>query len=173
MLGLHKDKVEIHSYTSEWAEEFKKEKAILKKLMGKYALSIEHVGSTSIPGLSAKPILDMAVGVKDISILRELIPFMNEHGYDILDSIEDKEEILGRKGTPDMRTHYIHIMVNDSERMKNQLLFRDYLIKNPQYIKEYENLKKDLSTKFKDDRLKYTAAKNDFIQKILTLAKSA
>jgi len=170
-LGLHKDKVELMPYTTEWADEFKKEKAILEKLLHGYALAIEHVGSTSIPGLSAKPILDIAVAVKDVNTLKNLIPLLSENGYDPLNSIEAKEELLARKGTPENRTHYIHIEIIGNTYWTNHILFRDYLLKHPEVIKEYEYLKQKLSTEHKDEREKYTAAKNEFIQHVLKLAE--
>lgn len=170
-LGLHKDKVDLSPYTTEWSNEFKKEKAILEKLLHGYALAIEHVGSTSIPGLSAKPVLDIAVAVKDIDALRQLIPLLSENGYDPLNSIETKEELLARKGTPENRTHYIHIEVIGSTYWTNHILFRDYLLQHPEVIKEYEALKQKLSTEHKDEREKYTSAKNEFIQRILKLAE--
>lgn len=74
MLGLHKDKVELVAYCKDWPQTFLQEKILLQEILGEDALSIEHVGSTSIPGLSAKPILDIAVAVKDEKTLEKLIP---------------------------------------------------------------------------------------------------
>ena len=172
MLGLHKDKVDLYPYDKEWAIEYQKEKKILEKVMAGYALDIQHVGSTSIPGLSAKPILDIAVAVKDEKTLIELIPIMTEAGYDVLDSIADKGEILARKGTPEARTHYIHIEVLNSEYWNNHILFRDYLLKHPEYIKKYEDMKREMQKLYKDDRKQYTAHKNEFIKLILEKAKA-
>jgi len=170
-LGLHKDKVELMSYTTEWANEFKKEKAILEKLLHGYALAIEHVGSTSIPGLSAKPVLDIAVAVKDLDTLRKLIPLLSENGYEVTDSIDTKEEIFARKGISELCTHYIHLEVIGNTYWKNHILFRDYLLQHPEVIKEYEALKQKLSTEHKEEREKYTSAKNEFIQRFLGLVE--
>lgn len=171
MLGLNKDRVELVPHDDSWAAEFESEKKRLKKLLGKAAIDIQHVGSTSIPGLMAKPILDIAVAVKSASVLRKLISVLSAAGYDVKDSINELGEILARKGTPDNRTHYIHIEVLNSMFWNNHILFRDYLIKHPEYIKEYEDLKKDMFERFKDERKLYTAAKNDFIEKILDYAR--
>ena len=170
MLGLHKDKVHLAEYCSDWPIEFEKEKKILKMILGDFALAIEHVGSTSIPGLSAKPILDIAVAVKDIETLRALIPVLASAGYDVLDSIEDHGEVLARKGKPECRTHYIHVEVIGSEYWNNHILFRDYLLKHPAYVKKYEELKRNLEKEFQDDRKKYTATKKEFIQQVVELA---
>ena len=170
ILGLHKDKVHLVSYCPDWVKEFKKEKEILQKILGAIALQIEHVGSTSIPGLSAKPILDIAVAVENIETLAKLIPVLTKAGYDVLNSIENKGEILARKGNTENRTHYIHIEVIGSTYWNDHILFRDYLLKHPEYIKQYENLKESLAIQFQDDRKQYTSAKNEFIQHILKLA---
>lgn len=171
MLGLNKDIVMLVPHQDDWHLEYEKERKSLEKVMAGYALDIQHVGSTSLPGISAKPILDIAVAVKDKKVLEELIPIMTDAGYDVKNSIDDLGEILARKGTPDCRTHYIHIEVLGSEFWNNHILFRDYMLNHPEYISEYEKVKVDAFTHFKDERKKYTSAKNDFIQKILKLAK--
>jgi GrpB-like predicted nucleotidyltransferase (UPF0157 family) len=172
MLGLDKNIVKLVPYDPEWVEEYKKEEAILKEVLGDYALDIQHVGSTSIPGISAKPILDIAVAVKDLATLSTLIPIFTEAGYDVMDSIESNGEILARKGTPDNRTHYIHVEVLGSEYWNNHILFRDYLLKHPEYIAKYEEIKNAAYNLYQGERKKYTAEKNNFIQDVLTKAKN-
>ena len=171
MLGLHKDVVELVPYDYSWKDDYHNEELILRNLLGEYALDIQHVGSTAIPGISAKPILDIAVAVKDEETLLKLIPILSEAGYEVKDSISESGEILARKGPVESRTHYIHIEVHGSEYWNNHILFRDYLIKYPRYIAEYEKLKREVFQLYKDERKKYTAAKNEFIAKILSLAK--
>lgn len=170
MLGLHKDKVSLVPHSSNWHKEFEQEKERLKTILGNIAIAIEHIGSTSIPELSAKPIIDIAVGVKDIATLKTTIPLLTASGYDILDSIETKGEVLARKGTPDNRTHYIHVEILGDTYWNNHIMFRDFLLKHQEYVEAYEKLKKDLAIQFSDDRKKYTAAKNNFIQNVLKLA---
>lgn len=171
MLGLDKDKVVIVPYSSEWITEFEKEKKRLETLLKGRILAIEHIGSTSIPELCAKPILDIAVAVQTKDVLYDLIPILSKNGYDVKDSIEDKGEILARKGSPECRTHYIHIEVMGSACWRNQILFRDYLLTHSKSAEQYERLKKEIAEKYKDERKKYTAAKNDFIQDILQKAQ--
>ena len=170
MLGLHKDIVELVPYDSSWVEEYKKEERILRNLLEEYIVDIQHVGSTSIPGLSAKPILDIAVAVESKETLIKLIPILTNAGYDVKDSIDINGELLARKGSPECRTHYIHIEVVGSEYWNNHILFRDYLINHTEYIKEYEEMKINALSKF-SERKKYTAEKNEFIKNILNLAK--
>lgn len=171
MLGLNKNVVELVPYDESWVQEFEQEKKRLKKILGKSALDIQHVGSTSIPGLRAKPILDIAVAVENASMLRHLIGVLSEAGYDVKDSINELGEILARKGTPENRTHYIHVEVINSLFWNNHILFRDYLLNHPEYIKKYESLKTEMFERFKDERKLYTAAKNDFIEEVLELAR--
>lgn len=172
MLGLNKDIVELAPYDENWVKEFEQEKKRLEKILGKSALDIQHVGSTSIPGLRAKPILDIAVAVENASKLKELIGVLSDAGYDVKDSINELGEILARKGTPENRTHYIHVEVINSLFWNNHILFRDYLLSHPEYIKKYENLKTEMFERFKDERKLYTAAKNDFIEEVLEFARA-
>lgn len=103
---------------------------------------------------------------------RNLFLFFQQNGYDVLDSIEKCGEILARKGMPNCRTHYIHVEVLNSTYWNNHILFRDYLLKYPKFVQQYENLKRSIADRYKDERKKYTAEKNAFIQHVLNLAKS-
>ena len=170
MLGLNKDIVKLVPYEKNWADEFEKEKRLLREILGDYALDIQHVGSTSIPGIISKPILDIAVAVSDLSVLSKLIPILTDAGYDVKDSIEDKQEILARKGTPENRTHYIHIEAFNGEFWKHHILFRDYMLAHKEAVIEYEKIKREAYNKYKDERKKYTEAKHKFIREILEKA---
>lgn len=171
MLGLEREEVKLTPYDENWKNEFEKEKVLLQEYLKDIALLIEHVGSTSIEGLSAKPILDIAVGVLNKEALYKTIDKMSSFGYQVKNSIEDRDEVLAIKGNGTNHTHYIHIMVASGDRCKNQILFRDYLKKHKEKIVEYENLKKELVKIYKDERLNYTAGKNDFILSVLEEAK--
>ncbi len=138
-IGLNKSSVEIYPYDKTWAVEFEKEKKILEGILKDFDVKIEHVGSTSIPGLSAKPIIDIAIGVKDEKTLFKLEPVMANAGYDILNDYETKGEILARKGPPECRTHYIHMQRIGSEYWDEFMYFKRYLLEHPQEIKAYED----------------------------------
>lgn len=171
MLGLEREEVKLTPYDENWKNEFEKEKVLLQEYLKDIALLIEHVGSTSIEGLSAKPILDIAVGVLNKETLYKTIDKMSSFGYQVKNSIEDRDEVLAIKGNGTNHTHYIHIMVASGDRCRNQIIFRDYLKKHKEKIVEYENLKKELAKIYKDERLNYTAGKNDFILSVLEEAK--
>jgi GrpB-like predicted nucleotidyltransferase (UPF0157 family) len=162
--------VKLEEYTSKWNEMYKEEKHNLKRLLGKYALSIEHIGSTSIVGLKAKPIVDIGIGVEklqDFELIKDKFtayPYSYKLDY-------DNDEVLIRKHDNDFVTHLIHVMRIDGERYKNTILFRNYLSNHSDVLKDYQNLKEQLAKKYANERKKYTASKNDFIQQVLKKAK--
>lgn len=170
MIGLNKNLVEVKPYDESWPCDFEKENKILKEILKNYKVQIEHVGSTSIPGLSAKPIIDIAIGVKDEKTLFEIESVMKNAGYDVLNEYEKKGEILARKGSQECRTHYIHMQLIDSEYWNEFMYFKKYLLEHPEEIKKYEEIKKDLSQKFANERKKYTEGKNKYISTILEKA---
>ena len=169
-MGLERGIVKVVGYDPEWASEFIKEKDALKKIFKDVAISIEHMGSTAVCGLSAKPIIDIAVGVKDLKDFNLVKEKFKYAPYSIKeDSVSD--EILIRKGPETNRTHFIHVMEIDKDRYKNVILFRDYLRNHPKAMREYEELKISLAKKFPKDRNKYIEGKQDFINNILEKAK--
>lgn len=172
MIGLDKNSVQVIPYCETWKEEFEKEKAILERLLGAYSVQIEHVGSTALPGLSAKPIIDIAVGAKDEQTLFKLEKVMQKAGYDVLNEYQKKGEILARKGPPENRTHYIHMQVIGSEYWNEFVYFKRYMLDHPDEIKVYQILKEELSSKYANERKKYTSGKNEYISKILQKAYS-
>lgn len=178
-IGLKKGFVEVQKYNPKWQEEFNKEKDNLEKIFGDVAKSIEHVGSTSVPGLSAKPIIDIAVGVdslEDIDQVREKI--LKFPHYSIKEDNADGE-ILMRRGVPvkpgddkpDYITHFIHILEIDSRKYKETIMFRDYLRAHDGAMKKYEKLKQNLAQKHANDRKAYLYGKDEFIQSILSKCK--
>lgn len=169
-MGLKVGLVKLEEYTSEWKILFEKEKENLEKIFGNIAIKIEHVGSTSIEGLAAKPIIDIMVCIEKFSDFEKIREYFDKEPYSIKnDSPED--EILVRKGPEENRTHFIHIVENNSIRALNTIIFRDYLRNNKDALNEYEKLKKDLAEKYSNDRKSYTTSKSEFIQNIINKAK--
>lgn len=168
-MGLKVGTVKLEKYSSNWVNEFNEEKEILSKIFGDIALKIEHVGSTSIDGLSAKPIIDIAIAVNKLEDFEKIKSYFEKEPYSIKkDSVND--EILVRKGSEDNRTHFIHIMELNSKRYQDTIIFRNYLKDNIDTLKAYEKLKKDLANKYSNNRKMYTASKNEFIQKVIDKA---
>ena len=168
-MGLKVGTVKIEKYNHEWAIEFNKEKELLSKIFGDIAIKIEHVGSTSIEGLSAKPIIDIAIAVNKLEDFKKVQDYFEMEPYSIKeDSVDD--EILVRKGSEDNRTHFIHIMELNSKRYEDTIIFRDYLKNNIDTLKAYESLKNDLANKYTNNRKMYSASKNEFIKKVIEKA---
>jgi len=175
-IGLEKGIVKIEKYDPHWQEEFNIEKENLEKIFGDVAKSIEHMGSTSIVGLSAKPIIDIAVGVDALGdmgkVKEEILKFSH---YTIKVDNADGE-ILMRRGSPlqageiipDHITHFIHVMEINGRKYKDTFAFRDYLRVNHDVLKEYQSLKQKLAIEYKNDRKAYTKAKDEFIKNVLS-----
>lgn len=170
-MGLKVGEVKLEKYNPEWINKFYEEKENLQKMFGNLALTIEHVGSTSIPKLSAKPIIDIAVGVKSLKDFEIVKSLFLKFPYSVKEDSTDGE-ILVRKGPEDNRTHFIHVMEIDSERYKETIIFRNYLRTHKDALKDYENLKKDLAIKYKDNRKMYTESKRDFIREMIERSKN-
>ena len=169
-MSLKTGTVKLEKYDPKWHKMFLLEKNNLKKLFGDLAIEIEHVGSTSVEGLSAKPIIDIAVGMKDLKDFSKVKEKFINDPYSVKeDSVADEELI--RKGYPNT-SYLIHVMEIDSKRYKDQIIFRDYLIKNSNALRRYEDLKIKLAKEFADNRKMYTASKNDLINELLNEAYS-
>ena len=159
----------IEKYNSNWENEFLKEKEILSKIFGDLAIEIEHIGSTSVKGLSAKPIIDIAVALYKLDDFEKVKEKFQKEPYSVKED-SDEDEILIRKGAEDNRTHFIHVMEINSKRYKDTIIFRNYLRKHEEAMKEYESLKKELAKKYADNRKMYTSSKNEYIDNIIKKA---
>ncbi len=150
-----------------WPEQFRREAALISAIFGEALISIHHIGSTAIPGLSAKPVLDIMPLVRDISKVETYNRAMMDAGY------QPKGEygIVGRrffvKGGEADRTHHLHVYERDHSEVERHLAFRDYLAAHPDEAQEYGLLKKRLAREFRDDIDGYMAGKDSFIKGIL------
>jgi GrpB-like predicted nucleotidyltransferase (UPF0157 family) len=157
-------------YNPLWPEKFQKEKKLIEETIGDYiAGGIHHVGSTAIPGLSAKPVIDILVGVESLDKSRPCIKILEKIHY-VYFPYKEKYEHWFCKPSPEHREFHLHIMPADSAEFKAKIAFRDYLISHPEEKNRYESLKKELVGKFRNDREAYTDAKTDFVKKVVTKA---
>lgn len=171
-LGLVSGTVRIEEYNLAWKDEFIKEEKILKEQLLDFNVDIRHVGSTSIEGCSAKPIIDIAIGVESLEYGEQLVPVLNNIGYLYYgDAGIPGRHFLKRKNG-ELSTHFIHIEPIGGRLWKNHILFREYLIKHPQLIDEYSNIKKLLEKDFSENRDQYALGKNPFIENIIEIAES-
>ena len=140
-----------------------------------YVLDIQHVGSTAIPGLPAKPIIDIQIAAKSLEAMKVIaIPALQKLGYEYWYDNSDSERMFFVKGMPpfgEKRTHHVHIVEPTSKHWVGKIAFRDYLISHLEVAKEYELLKMELAQKHAFDREDYTSAKADFVNKVLRLAQ--
>lgn len=173
---LQKDCVNLVSYDSEWPLLAQIEIDKIKSVFPVDAIiDIQHVGSTAIVGLSAKPIIDIQIAVSSLENIKLLaVPGLQKLGYEYWANNPDPKQMFFVKGMPpygEKRTHHVHIFEQDSEHWCNKLLFRDYLRLHSDVANEYEQLKLKLAHEHLYDREKYTDAKMDFVNKVLQLAK--
>jgi GrpB-like predicted nucleotidyltransferase (UPF0157 family) len=170
-IGLKRGTVQLVAHTGRWAKSFGQErKNILSRLEGTVT-DIEHIGSTAIPGIVAKPIVDMLAGVPRVGgIARRLEYTMRSLGYQLRPNAGSKWNVLFVKGPESRRTHYLHVVRIGGAEWKRSLLFRDYLRSHPARARAYERLKLRLAQQYADRRPLYTKLKSAFIIETLRLA---
>jgi GrpB-like predicted nucleotidyltransferase (UPF0157 family) len=168
-IGLAHGQVRLRPYASEWALLFEQERAALQAALGPLALDIQHVGSTAIPGMVAKPILDIAIAIRDFEDGPMCVGPLEMLGYEYRGVVGVLSRHYFSKGEP--RTHHIHMYAVSSPDWENQLLFRDYLRAHRHWTRAYAELKQDLAQRFPQDREAYMVAKGPFIQEVLRLAR--
>ena len=174
---LKRDHVNLVPYNSEWPKLAQTE---IEKLKSVFPVStiidIQHVGSTAIPGVSAKPILDIQIAVQSLENMKLFAaPILQKLGYEYWDNNPDPNRMFFVKGMPpygEKRSHHIHIFKHNSDHWCNKLIFRDYLRSHADLAKEYEQLKSKLAQEHLYDREKYTDEKLDFVNRVLELAKN-
>lgn len=172
MLGLKKGQAALCDYDPEWPRLAGETIDELKNIFGETAVDIQHIGSTAIRGIKAKPILDIAVGVRQFNDLTYILPVLdasekyqkshNRFSNDLLYLVYDRE---GR------RTHQIHILRTDSIQWRNYVDFRDYMNAFPEKAKEYEELKVRLVTESEGVQIAYTDGKHDYMETALAEAR--
>jgi len=168
-----KRKVEIVNYDPQWPMLYKKEKTLIQKAIGHTIVGIEHIGSTAVPGLGAKPIIDILMAVNHLSDAEQCIEPLQSIGYEYVPEYEASipERRYFHKGHPPKEQHYhLHMVELTSDFWKKHLLFRDHLRTHPKIAQKYHELKKRLALKYGSDREGYTEAKTSFIKTIVTKA---
>ena len=173
MIGQHKRNFELVPYQSEWTDHFVQEAEQIRSALGDKALQIEHVGSTSIPGMAAKPVIDIMVAVETLNRSSELMLTLDEIGYDYfpLDTVPDRL-FFARELQPEIRTHHLILAQKESEFWKNQLLFRDYLREDDELASEYVQIKKEFAEYYARINHLDREWKSEFVAKVLKMANS-
>lgn len=171
-IGLKKNLVVLEPHQAEWDAEGAATCRKIRELLGDDVVDVQHVGSTSIKWISAKPIIDIAVAVRSFQdifkhnedlaangIVYRRQDFPGQHLYRCGDL---ENEIV---------TQFIHVVIYDSEAWHNYINFRDYLNANPEDARSYEQLKIELCSRYPDDRISYVEGKKELVDELLTKAK--
>lgn len=166
MLGLDSKKVLLSDYDKDWQNYYANESDLIKNLLGDLIIDIQHIGSTSIKGLRAKPIIDILVGIESFKKIDKIIEYMENIGYIYAYWAGIPNDFTFRKGN--FTTHLVHIVEFGKDNWNSNITFRDKLRNNPILVKKYEELKEELAKKFPDSREKYTEGKSKFIIDIIT-----
>lgn len=169
MVGLERGTVELEPYREEWADLYKNEVQRLEDIAGNRFFDFEHIGSTAIEGLPAKPIIDILALVEDLGNAKDLIPVLEEHGYEHRPG-DTEGRLFFAKGPRTNRTVYLSITERGSEFYEETITFRDYLREHSGAAEEYASLKRRLAKQYPENREQYTAEKGHFIQEILDVA---
>jgi GrpB-like predicted nucleotidyltransferase (UPF0157 family) len=170
MLGLSRGTVRVVPYQREWAALFAREAALLRTLLGASALAFEHIGSTAIEGMDAKPIIDLMVAVESLNAAEVWIPELEAVGYEFRPDTGVPDRLFFAKGPRRLRTHHLSLAEPTSEFYVQKLLFRDFLRRHADAREEYRALKGRLSRAHPEDRAAYTEGKRAFVERVLSLA---
>lgn len=166
------DEVVIAAYDPAWPEVFAGEAQAIRQALGDVLIGVEHVGSTAIPGLAAKPVIDIAVSVASLTAAEAKIPALEALGYDCRGENGIPGRLFFRKGLREFRrTHHLHLVEAGHEQWAAMLAFRDYLRARPGDAQRYEALKRALAEQFRDNRAAYSKGKTEFVQAILEKAR--
>lgn len=168
------DEIIIVDHNPEWAQLFAREEALLRSVLSPDLVTrIEHFGSTSIPGLAAKPVIDILVGVRSLEEAKQdAVPVLEGLGYSYWRDDPRTDHLFLVKGLPphSSRSHHLHIIESGSVEWEH-LLFRDYLRAHRHEAKRYANLKRDLAAVHREDREAYTDAKAEYIRRVTEIAR--
>ncbi len=159
---------DLADYDPNWPQVFEQECDLVGDALGDDMVEIQHIGSTSIPGLRAKPIIDLLAAVESFAPIAEYQRRLEPLGYHHHSHPEEDERIFFWKGTP--RTHHLHIVEYATWEHQRHIIFRDYLRRHPELAQWYEQIKRELWLAFRNNRPAYTKGKTAFIKTIMARA---
>lgn len=166
------DAITIEDYNPLWPSLFVEESRRVRSIVGN--VQIEHHGSTAVPGVPAKPVIDMMVAISTMGEGEKFSDLLRSEGYEDVDkryreSMPERIVMIGR-GSDGARKCHIHLMLRDHTMWTRQIAFRDYLRDHPECALEYAELKRALARELSEDRHKYMTAKTEFIERVTDLA---
>ena len=165
--------VVIVPYDPAWPLQYEEEKIRILAVIAPLVICMEHMGSTAVPGLAAKPVIDILIGVRSLADAPLFLPPLVSLGYDYIqkhEAVIPERRYLHRL-VNGRHTHHLHMVEPASNFFKVQIAFRDYLRRHSDTRDQYAALKLDLAQRYRNDREAYTDAKSSFIHSILELAE--
>lgn len=163
-------KVNVLPYDSTWKSDFEKIKREIESAVGDLIVGIEHVGSTSVEGMSAKPCIDIDVVIKDYTVFDAVVRGLERIGYihegDL--GIKDREAFR-YSDKPHLRTHHLYVCPQDSNELHRHITFRDYLRAHPKAAEKYSTVKETAAKRYPDDIDGYIACKSPCIEELYRL----
>ena len=169
--GLTHGTVQLAEWTPRWTELFTEEAARLRAALGDLAVAIEHYGSTSVPGLLAKPLLDILVGGPEATDAAPYVVALAPLGYDYAAHAGVPEHLVFGRGAA--RTHLVHVVRHGGDAWQRGLTFRDALRADPTLREKYAKLKRELALTYGAERGRYTAGKSAFVEHVLRRCREA
>ena len=163
--------IEVVDYDPRWPEQFEALRSAIESVVDEEVRGIEHVGSTSVPGLAAKPTIDIAIGVRSMAKSRALTPRILGLGFTKGRDNSPDWRYFDREGHAPHDNAHLHVVPFGGIRWNRYLLFRDYLREHPEWAERYATLKRALAAEFVNDRLGYVEAKTDFVELAQRLAR--
>lgn len=168
MLGLRRNTVQIVEHRFEWAAAFETEAADLLAWVGDIVVDVQHIGSTAVADLPAKPILDVAIAVPTRDVIPMVVERLCQRGYiDRGDAATEGGHLLVREPEPDIRTVHLHIVAISDAQWSDYVTFRETLRRHPDIRRRYAEVKQALAERHRDDRTAYTSGKAAFIREVL------
>lgn len=170
-IGLKRGAVAVENHQKEWEISAKKIINLLKYALKDDIVDVQHIGSTSIKNICAKPIIDIVVGINDFNDIFKHNDELEKLG--IIYKRQDHENqhlYVCTDLQNNIQTHYIHVVIFNSKEWNDYINMRDYLNANEEKAKEYSELKKQLANKYPNDRIAYTNGKSKLIEEILNSA---
>lgn len=167
--------VRIVPYDPSWPALFAEERSRVMEAVGRWVEDVEHVGSTAVPGLDAKPVIDVMVGLRSMQDAYPCVEPLVKLGYSYwAEGAEPRHRLFVRFANLERtaRTHNLHLVEAGDRYWDERLLFRDYLRDHPATALAYARLKRELAGRYREDREAYTAAKSGFVSGVVRRARS-
>ncbi len=164
---MYRRHIIVQPYDEMWKQDFISISNEIRDALGELALRIEHVGSTSVPGLSAKPVIDIDVVIRDHSVLDEVVSRLAKIGYQHEGNLGIAgREAFGYEGKEHLKEHHLYVCPEDSPELKRHIAFRDYLRSHPDAAQEYSRIKEEAASFYPYDIDQYIGHKSPVIEKI-------